>query len=64
MLPHTIMVRLAVMVNLASVEAGFTPAPALIAALTAVICAAVAVLGSVGFTTGLSLYSLADKDTV
>ncbi|MDP6792683.1 MAG: hypothetical protein QF660_01390 [Anaerolineales bacterium] len=58
------MVRLAVMVNLASVEAGFTPAPELIAAFTAVICAEVAVLGSVGFPTGLSLYSLDDTDTV
>lgn len=64
MLPHAIMVLLAVMVNLASVEARFTPAPALIAALTAMICAEVTVLGSVGFPTRLSLYSLADKDTV
>ncbi len=62
MLLPAIALRLAVMANIASVEAGFSPARALRACLIIMLRAESTVLRSVGFPAGLSLYALAEKD--
>lgn len=62
MLLPAIVLRLAFIANLVSVEAGFSPARALTAALTAVLRFEAAILRSVSFPAGLSLYALAQKD--
>ena len=57
-----ILLRLAFMAKLVSVEAGFSPARLLTAGLTAVLRFEAAILRSVSFPAGLSLYALAQKD--
>jgi ubiquinone/menaquinone biosynthesis C-methylase UbiE len=61
MLLPAIAMRVAVLVRLASVDAQLSPARALAVALTAVLRAEAAMLRSVGFPAGLSLYTLARK---
>ena len=57
-----ILLRLAFMAKLVSVEAGFSPARPLTAGLTTVLRFEAAILRSVSFPAGLSLYALAQKD--
>jgi SAM-dependent methyltransferase len=61
MLLPAIVLRLAVMARIASVEGQFAPARPLAGSLTAVLRAEAAVLRSIGFPAGLSLYALARK---
>jgi SAM-dependent methyltransferase len=61
MLLPAIALRLAIMANLSSVEVQFSPARTLGAMLTAVLRAEAAVLRSVRFPAGLSIYALAQK---
>ena len=62
MLLPAIALRLAIMANLASVEAGFSPARALRACLIGMLRAESVMLRLVKLPAGLSLYALAQKD--
>jgi hypothetical protein len=62
MLIPAIIIRLAVMTNIASIETGLLPTRALRTTLTSVLRIEASVLRSVGLPAGLSLYALAKKE--